>query len=108
MFSEQWSPKIIAQMNETQFKLVKLEGDFVWHSHDMTDEVFVVLEGKMNIEFRDACVEINQGEMLVVPNGVEHKPYANAECHVLVIERADTTNTGETGGEMTAANDVWI
>ena len=107
-FADHWSPKIIAQMNQHHFKLVKFIGDFVWHRHEHTDEVFIVLEGTMNIDFPDECVELNSGEMLVVPKGVEHKPFAEAECHVLVIERADTINTGNAGGGMTAANDVWI
>ena len=107
-FSDHWSPKIIAQMNDNHFKLVKFEGDFVWHSHENTDEVFIVLEGTMKIEFRDDCVELKAGEMLVVPKGVEHKPFAASECQVLVIERVDTVNTGNAGGGKTAADDVWI
>ena len=107
-FSDQWSPKIIAQMNDNHFKLVKFEGDFVWHRHDDTDEVFIVLAGTMRIDFRDDSVELEPGEMLVVPKGVEHKPFASTECHVLVIEQVDTVNTGNAGGNMTADNDVWI
>jgi len=108
LITDHWSPKIIAQMNETHFKLVKFEGDFVWHSHEHTDEVFIVLEGAMEIEFRDDRVSLHTGEMLVVPMGIEHKPFAAEECHVLVIEQADTVNTGDAGGCKTAANDVWI
>ena len=107
-FSDQWSPKIIAQMNDNHFKLVKFEGEFVWHRHDNTDEVFIVLAGTMRIDFRDDSVELEPGEMLVVPKGVEHKPFASAECHVLVIEQTDTVNTGDAGGSKTAENDVWI
>jgi mannose-6-phosphate isomerase-like protein (cupin superfamily) len=108
MFSELWSPKIIAQMNDNHFKLVKFQGDFVWHQHDETDEVFLVLNGAMRVDFRDECIDLRQGEMIVVPRGVEHKPFADTECHVLVIEQAGTVNTGSTGGDKTAASDVWI
>ena len=107
-FSEHWSPKIIAQMNDYQFKLVKVHGDFVWHDHQDTDEVFMVLEGKVVIEFRDGAVELKAGEMFVVPRGVEHKPRAEEECHLLLVEPRGVVNTGEAGGKQTAANDVWI
>ncbi len=107
-FSEHWSPKIIAEMNDYQFKLVKLQGDFVWHDHKDTDEVFIVLAGEMIIEFRDGEVRISSGEMFVVPKGLEHKPYAENECQILLIEPCGVVNTGETGGELTAENDSWI
>ena len=108
LFSEQWSPRVIAQMNEIQFKLVKLQGEFVWHSHADTDEVFITLEGEMSIEFRDGKVNLAAGEMFVVPRGVEHKPFAEKECKILLIEPAGTVNTGDAGGSLTATNDVWI
>lgn len=107
-FAEHWTPKVIAEMNDYQFKLVKLQGDFVWHDHDWTDETFIVLDGSMSIEFRDGKVELTAGEMFVVPKGVEHKPYAEEECHVLVIEPHGVVNTGEAGGELTAPNDDWL
>ena len=107
-FSDLWSPKIIAQMNETHFKLVKFEGEFVWHRHDDTDEVFLVLGGAMRIDFRDGAVGLGEGEMFVVPKGLEHKPFAESECQVLVVEQADTVNTGDAGGDMTAAPGIWI
>jgi len=107
-FSEHWSPKIIAQMNDYHFKLVKIQGEFVWHSHAETDEVFIVLEGDMGIEFRDAKVHLHAGELLIVPRGTEHKPYAEHECKVLLVEPAGTINTGDAGGALTAANDIWI
>lgn len=107
-FSEQWSPKIIAQMNDDHFKLVKFKGDFVWHDHADTDEVFLVLHGFMRIDFRDGSVHLKTGEMFVVPKGVEHKPFAEDECHVMLVEPADTVNTGDVGGPMTAASDEWI
>ena len=107
-FSEQWSPKIIAQMNDYHFKLVKFQGDFVWHSHVETDETFLVLEGEMSIDFRDGKVDLKAGEIFVVPRGVEHKPSAEKECKVMLVEPAGTINTGDTNGEMTAEDNVWI
>ncbi len=107
-FSEHWSPRIIAQMNDYHFKLVKLQGEFVWHSHAETDEVFIVLEGELTIAFRDGAVTLHPGEMVVVPHGVEHKPHAEQECKVLLVELAGTVNTGDAGGEMTAPNDRWV
>jgi mannose-6-phosphate isomerase-like protein (cupin superfamily) len=107
-FSEHWSPKIIAQMNDYHFKLVKFQGDFVWHQHTDTDEVFLTLDGEMIIEFRDGRVNLKAGEMFVVPRGVEHKPSAEKECKILLIEPAGTINTGDAGGSLTAADDVWI
>ena len=108
LFKNTWSPKVIAEMNDYQFKLVKLEGEFVWHNHDDTDEVFIVIEGKMFIEFEDETIELNQGEMYVVPKGVQHKPYAEQECKVMLVEPKGVVNTGEASGDLTAQNDVWI
>ena len=108
MFSEHWQPKVIARMNDYHFKVAKIEGEFVWHKHDETDEVFVVLAGEMAIAFRDGSVTLKPGEMYVVPKGAEHKPVAASECSILLIEPAGTVNTGDAGGEMTAENDVWI
>ncbi|HKI86695.1 MAG TPA: cupin domain-containing protein [Thermoanaerobaculia bacterium] len=108
LFSEHWQPKVIAEMNDYQLKLAKLEGDFVWHRHEETDEVFLVLEGKLRIDFRGGAVTIGPGEMFVVPEGVEHKPFAASEVSVLLIEPRGVVNTGDAGGELTAANDVWI
>jgi mannose-6-phosphate isomerase-like protein (cupin superfamily) len=107
-FSERWSPRIIARMNDYEFKLARIEGEFVWHKHDETDETFVVIDGEMRIEFRDGSVDLRAGEMFVVPRGVEHKPFAARECHVMLIEPAGTINTGDAGGELTAKNDVWV
>lgn len=108
LFTDHWSPKVVAEMNDYQFKLVKLIGDFVWHSHNDTDEVFVVVTGTMTIAFRNGEVKLREGEMYVVPKGVEHKPFADEECRVLVIEPRGVINTGDAGGSMTAENDVWI
>lgn len=107
-FSEHWSPKVIAEMNDYQFKLVKIKEEFVWHSHKDTDETFLVLSGEMNIHFQDGSVSLGAGEMFVVPKGVEHKPYAREECHILVIEPRGVVNTGEAGGDLRAKNDVWL
>ena len=106
--SEHWSPRVVAEMTDYQFKLAKLEGEFVWHDHKETDEAFLVLEGKMSIEFEDETVELSKGEMYVVPKGKRHKPFAEKECHVLLVEPRGVTNTGENKGPLTAANDVWI
>jgi mannose-6-phosphate isomerase-like protein (cupin superfamily) len=106
--SEQWSPRVVAEMNDYQFKLSRLLGEFVWHSHPETDEVFVVVDGEMAIEFRDGRVELKAGEMFVVPRGVEHKPVAAAECKLMIIEPRGIANTGDAGGERTARNDVWV
>jgi len=108
LFSEQWQPKVVAEMNDYQFKVVKLQGDFIWHDHKETDETFIVVEGKLRIDFRDGYGQISAGEMFVVPKGVEHKPCAEQEVKLLLIEPRGVLNTGHEGGERTAVNDVWI
>lgn len=96
-------------MNDYQFKLVRAQGDFVWHSHENTDEAFLVVEGQLTIEFRDGSVTLKSGEMFVVPKGKEHKPFAAEECRLMLIEPIGTVNTGDAAGtELTAPNDVWI
>ena len=107
LFREHWSPKIIAQMNDYVFKLAKIQGKFIWHSHPETDEVFIVLEGSMVIEFREGPIELNKGEMCVVPHGVEHMPFAEHECHIMLIEPAGTVNTGDAESDKTV-DEVWI
>jgi mannose-6-phosphate isomerase-like protein (cupin superfamily) len=107
-FTDLWAPKIVAQMNDYHFKLTKFRGDFVWHSHPDTDEVFIVLGGEMRIDFRDGPVAVKKGEMIVVPKGIEHKPYAEEECHIMLIEPAGTPNTGDAGGDRTVDNPEWI
>ena len=107
-FEDHWSPKVIAEMNDYQFKLVKIEKDFIWHKHDETDEVFIVMEGKIFIEFEDEVVEINEGEMIVVPKGVKHKPYAEKEAKIMLIEPRGIVNTGDRENNLTAPNDQWI
>ena len=108
LFDELWSPKVIAEMNDYQFKLVKLKGEFTWHAHADTDEVFLVLSGQMQIRLRDSTVALNSGELYVVKKGEMHQPVAEQECQVLLIEPRGVVNTGEAGGELTAPNDVWI
>lgn len=109
LFTDQWAPRVIAEMNDYQFKLVKLQGDFVWHRHAETDETFIVLQGELVIDFRDGRVELSAGEMLVVPKGVEHKPFAEREAQVLLIEPKGVMNTGDgDAGERTAQGDDWI
>lgn len=108
LIKDQWSPRVIAEMNDIQFKLVKLEGDFVWHRHDESDEVFLVVQGEMQIGFRDHEVTIRQGELFVVPKGVEHITRAAHECHALIVEPSGIVNTGDAGGGLTAANDIWV
>lgn len=107
-FNDHWSPKVIGEMNQYQFKLVKIEGDFVWHQHQDTDEAFIVLDGEMAILFRDGQVKLSRGEMYVIPKGIEHKPYARKECHIMLVEPKGVVNTGDTKNEKTAENDVWI
>ncbi len=108
LFSEHWSPKVIAEMNDYQFKLAKVKGEFIWHDHPDTDEVFIVIEGNLSILFRDGEVKLKAGEMFVVPKGVEHKPFAERECQIMLIEPRGVVNTGDASGELTADNDVWI
>ncbi|MGC3875375.1 cupin domain-containing protein [Halomonas sp. GXIMD04776] len=108
LFDEQWSPKVIAEMNDYQFKVVKIQGKFVWHDHTDTDETFIVLEGSLRIDFRDGAVNLSEGEMYVVPKGIEHKPYAENEAKILLIEPRGVVNTGGEAGSKTAENDVWI
>ena len=108
LFTDQWRPRVVAEMNDYQFKVVKVQGDFIWHDHKDTDETFLVLEGDLRIDFRDGAVHIGPGELYVVPKGVEHKPYAEREVQLLLIEPRGVVNTGDAGGERTAENDVWI
>ena len=101
LFSEHWSPKVIAELNGQQVKLVKLAGEFVWHHHEEEDELFLVLEGKLRMEFRDRAVLLEPGELIVVPRGVEHRPCAEEEVSVLLFEPGSTLNTGNVVGERT-------
>jgi mannose-6-phosphate isomerase-like protein (cupin superfamily) len=105
---EHWQPHVVAEMNDYQFKVVKIEGDFLWHHHADTDETFIVLDGELRIDFRDKSIVLRAGEMAVVPKGVEHKPCAAQEVKLLLIEPRGVMNTGEETNERTAENDVWI
>ena len=107
-FSDLWSPKVIAEMNDYQFKLAKVKGEFVWHSHEETDETFIVLHGELLIEFRDKKIRLNKGELYIVPKGIEHKPYAENECHIMLIEPKGIINTGEKSTKLTSKNDIWV
>ena len=107
-FNEQWSPRVIAEMNDYQFKLAKVQGEFVWHHHPDTDEVFIIIEGTLDIEFRDGKVRLEAGEMFVVPKGVEHKPIAEHECKIMLVEPKGIINTGDADSDLTAKNDVWV
>tara|TARA_B100001175_G_scaffold229583_1_gene196206 strand:- start:131 stop:493 length:363 start_codon:yes stop_codon:yes gene_type:complete len=107
-FSDLWSPRVIAEMNDYQFKLAKVKGEFVWHSHEETDETFIVLDGELLIEFRDKKIRLNKGELYIVPKGIEHKPYAENECHIMLIEPKGIINTGEKSTKLTSKNDIWV
>ena len=107
-FVDHWAPRVVAQMNDYQFKLVRIQGEFVWHNHADTDEVFIVVDGAMSIQFRDGRVDLKSGELFVVPRGVEHKPVAASECKIMLVEPRGVINTGEAGGALTATNDIWV
>jgi mannose-6-phosphate isomerase-like protein (cupin superfamily) len=105
---EHWKPRVMAEMNDYQFKIVKILGDFVWHDHPDTDETFIVLDGVLRIDMRDGHVIVRAGEMFVVPRGVEHKPYAEHEVRMMLIEPRGVVNTGTVDSDRRADNDVWI
>ena len=107
-FDETWSPKVIAELNDYQVKLAKLEGEFVWHSHTDTDEMFICLAGQFSMHYRHEEVVIKAGEMIVVPRGVEHRPVAAETCSVMIIEPRGVVNTGASDGALTAEQDQWI
>ena len=108
LFSEQWTANVFSEMNDNQFKVVELEGDFVRHSHPETEEAFIVIKGWLRIDFRESAVEIDAGEMFVVPKGVVHKPYAEREVKLMLVEPRDVLNTGDQVSERAAQNDAWI
>ena len=101
LFTDYWNPRIVGELNGQQVKLVKLQGEFVWHKHDNEDELFYVVKGVLKMEFRDRTVVINEGEFLIVPRGVEHKPVADNEVAIMLFEPSSTLNTGNTRGELT-------
>ncbi|MGO8975162.1 MAG: cupin domain-containing protein [Steroidobacteraceae bacterium] len=108
LFSDHWAPRVVAELNDYQFKLVKFVGEFVWHEHKDTDEAFLVIAGEMEIGFPNRSVVLRAGELFVVPKGVEHITRAAHECHALIIEPRGVVNTGEAGGGLTAPRDIWI
>lgn len=108
LFSSHWDPKIIAELNGQHVKLVKIRGEFVWHSHAHEDELFLVLQGSFRMEYRDRVEVLNTGDLTVVPRGVEHRPVADQECAILLFEPASTVNTGNAGGDKTVARPGWI
>jgi len=105
-FSEHWSPKVVARLNDYEIKVVKLQGEFVWHRHDETDELFLVLDGQLTIQLRDGDVTLGPGQLYVVPRGVEHCPVARGEVSAVLIEPQGVVNTGEAGGALTAPHDA--
>jgi mannose-6-phosphate isomerase-like protein (cupin superfamily) len=105
LVSEHWSPKVVARLNDYEIKVVKLKGEFVWHTHDDTDELFLVVDGELTIQLRDGNVMLRPGQMYVVPRGVEHCPIADGEVHAVLIEPVGVVNTGDAGGALTAAYD---
>jgi mannose-6-phosphate isomerase-like protein (cupin superfamily) len=107
LFNEHWSPRIAGELNDFYIKLAKLKGEFIWHHHDSEDEMFLVIKGKLTIKLRDGDVELEEGEFLIIPRGVEHLPIAEEEVHVLLFEPKSTVNTGEVQSERTVA-DHWI
>ena len=107
-FNDLWSPKVIAEMNDYQFKLVKIKDDFVLHEHNDTDEVFIVISGVIWIEFKDETIQINTGEMIVVPKGTKHRPYATEEAQIMLVEPKGVVNTGDIESDLTALDDQWI
>ena|SRR5687767_2252824 len=104
LFNDHWNPRIVAELNGQHVKLVKFQGEFVWHKHDHEDEMFLVIKGKFDMEFRDKTVELKENEFIVVPRGIEHRPVAKEEVSVLLFEPAGTLNTGNTQGELTREN----
>jgi mannose-6-phosphate isomerase-like protein (cupin superfamily) len=108
LLTDRWHPRIVAELNDYQFKIVRVEGDFVWHDHPDTDEAFLVLEGELRIDLPDGAVRVREGELFVVPRGVQHKPYAEREVKLMLIEPRGVPNTGSEGGPRTADQDVWI
>ena len=103
LFDDHWNPRIVGELNGQHVKLVKFQGPFVWHHHEDEDEMFLVLEGRFRMEFRDRHEWVERGEFIIVPRGVEHRPVADEEVKVMLFEPAGTLNTGNVGGELTAA-----
>ena len=107
-FSEYWSPKVLAEMNDYQFKIAKIKGEFIWHNHTETDEVFIVIEGSMKILLRGKTIQLSKGDLYVVPKGTDHKPVAEKECKLMLVELKGTKNTGSETHKLTAENNQWV
>ena len=107
-FSEYWSPKVLAKMNDYEFKIAKIKGEFIWHNHNETDEVFIVIEGSMKILLRGKTIQLSKGDLYVVPKGTDHKPVAEKECKLMLVELKGTKNTGSETHKLTAEDNQWI
>ena len=107
-FSEYWSPKVLAEMNDYEFKIARIKGEFIWHNHNETDEVFIVIEGSMKILLKGETIQLSKGDLYVVPKGIDHKPVAEKECKVMLVELKGTKNTGSETHKLTAEDNQWI
>ena len=107
-FSEYWSPKVLAEMNDYEFKIARIKGEFIWHNHTETDEVFIVIEGCMKILLRGKTIQLSEGDLYVVPKGTDHKPVAEKECKLMLVELKGTKNTGSETHKLTAEDNQWI
>ena len=107
-FSEYWSPKVLAEMNDYQFKIAKIKGEFIWHNNTETDEVFIVIEGSMKILLKGETIQLFEGDLYVVPKGMDHKPVAEKECKLILVELKGTKNTGSETHKLTAEDNQWI
>ena len=106
--SEYWSPKVLAEMNDYEFKIARIKGEFIWHNHTETDEVFIVIEGSMKILLRGKTIQLSEGDLYVVPKGTDHKPVAEKECKLMLVELKGTKNTGSETHKLTAENNQWV
>ena len=107
-FSEYWSPKVLAEMNDYEFKIARIKGEFIWHNHSETDEVFIVIEGSMKILLKGETIKLSKGDLYVVPKGMDHKPVAEKECKLMLVELKGTKNTGSETHKLTAEDNQWI
>ena len=107
-FSEYWSPKVLAEMNDYEFKIARIKGEFIWHNHTETDEVFIVIEGSMKILLKGKTIQLSEGDLYVVPKGTDHKPVAEKECKLMLVELKGTKNTGSETHKLTSEDNQWI
>lgn len=108
LIEDHWSPHVIGELNQQYVKLAKIKGEFVWHDHEGEDELFLIVKGSLKLEFRDKVVELKEGEICIVPRGVEHRPVAEEECHILLFEPKNIAHTGEVDSDLTQKEDKWI